>query len=507
MELSLKQFVQDIRRSGTPLAVIESSDQYATIGEVSAIVNGQSPKIQWDFIRGTEALGATEELRREADKVRAEVFFDPTANVDATVNNPVALLAMAAKLPERAVLFMVNAQSWIEGDNGVAARQALHNLRDALKANGATLFMLAPRINLAPEIVGDVEIFNEPLPDRAQLEAIVTGLCEEAEIPLPDAKQAVDALVGLSAFRAEQVAALAARKTGLDIDTLWERKKQAVSQTPGLSVDKDTFTFDDIGGHNRIKQFGKLLFNGPEPPAVVIRVEEIEKVMGGASGDTSGTSQDALQVLLSGMEDWNFGGIIAYGPPGSGKSLFSKALANTFSKPCISLDLNATKGSLVGSSEARVRQAFGVITAIAGKGGAFFVATANKLSTVPPELRRRFRYGVWMFDLPTPEERAAIWKLNLDKYGLAPLPDGFDDEGYSGADIRSICELAWRCGVGVAEARGFITLSRTNADALAECRSAAVGKYMSSAYEGQYRLPTEVAEQPVKARGGRKLAV
>jgi hypothetical protein len=83
----------------------------------------------------------------------------------------------------------------------------------------------------------------------------VADTFESANLPVPDrgmVSKAVDALVGL-AFPAEQVLAMSLSKKGLDVERLWERKRQAVEQTPGLTVWRGGETFDQIGGCDNIK--------------------------------------------------------------------------------------------------------------------------------------------------------------------------------------------------------------------------------------------------------------
>ena len=55
-------------------------------------------------------------------------------------------------------------------------------------------------------------------------------------------------LLGLAAFPAEQVLAMSLSRTGLDLDQLWERKRQVIEQAPGLSVWRggETFTFEQV---------------------------------------------------------------------------------------------------------------------------------------------------------------------------------------------------------------------------------------------------------------------
>ena len=105
----------------------------------------------------------------------------------------------------------------------------------------------------------------------------------------------------------------------------------------------------------------------PRPPAPSVKRMRaaVEKAMAGATGDTSGVSQDLLASLLSYMQDRAASGIIAVGPPGSGKSAWAKATGNTGKIPTIVFDLGGMKGSLVGQSEANIRSALKLVSAVA----------------------------------------------------------------------------------------------------------------------------------------------
>ncbi|MBU4234452.1 MAG: AAA family ATPase [Proteobacteria bacterium] len=60
-----------------------------------------------------------------------------------------------------------------------------------------------------------------------------------------------------------------------------------------------------------------------------------------------------------------FRGILLLGVPGTGKSHFAKALGNQVGWPCLSLNLGKVFGSLVGESEAKMRDALKVVDAMA----------------------------------------------------------------------------------------------------------------------------------------------
>src|SRR5688572_27115226 len=312
------------RRVSTPIICVRSPDPAATIGRIRQVYpNGKVPVLHWDCCRGATGIN-------ESGEAAAGILQEQGPIMAAS-----EMLISAARLPEQSILFFANIQLFLDIET---VQQALWNLRDQFKLNRRTLVLLCPDVSLPAVISQDVLVLDEPLPTEADLEKVIASVYESADLPAPDEptrKRAADALLGLGAFPAEQSAAMSLTKAGLDMDTLWQRKYQAIEQTGGLSVDRSSESFEDIGGLEQIKKFSGGVFGGNQPPRIVVRVEEIEKTMAGARGDMSGTSQDALQVLLTEMEDRNYTGIIAVGPPGSGKSIYSKALGKTFSVPSL----------------------------------------------------------------------------------------------------------------------------------------------------------------------------
>src|SRR5262249_42274040 len=143
-------------------------------------------------------------------------------------------------------------------------------------------------------------------------------------------------------------------------------------------------------------------------------------------------------------------------------------------RPTLLLDVGALLGSLVGQSEANLRQALRVADAMApcvlfcdevekalagvgaqGDSGVatrlfghlltwladhdsdvFVVATANDVSKLPPEFARAERFdGLFFVDLPDARARDAIWALYRRQFGI---PDGQlrpDDTAWTGAEV------------------------------------------------------------------------
>lgn len=497
------------RKRGVSLLCFRGPDLSAMYTALLGSLAKDRAPFTWDIVRG---MRPSEDANGVPNKLAVAVAArnEPESGIIPIVPgktvNPVEALDRAATLPPGSVLFFFNAQRYFMGDKAAGVIQAMALLRDKFKKDQRTLVMLVPEVTFPIELEQDVIIFDDPLPDDQELGSIVKSMYVSGGLDDPDDKtlsRVVDGVRGLSAFTTEQVVSMALTPSGININLLRQRTNSAIEQTPGLLVDRDTFTFDDIGGLKEAKRDWTDLMNGPAPPRLIVRWEEIEKALGG-QGDTSGVSQDLTGVVLTEMEDNDWYGMIYYGVAGSGKSLLCKACGNSFGIRSIRMDINATKASLVGESGKRARQMMRRIKSIAGVGGACFVASANKLVTVSPEMRRRFRYGIWMFDLPDNEEKKPIWEINLRKYqalGYKNLGDKRPDDGvYTGADIRNVVEKGWRYGRTLLDAsRSIVPVAISDPDAIKEMRELADGSFLSASYPGKYRKPDESAA-PVIAR-------
>jgi hypothetical protein len=306
-------------------------------------------------------------------------------------------------------------------------------------------------------------------------------------------QQALDALLGLAAFPAEQVLAMSVSRSGLDLDQLWDRKRQVIEQTPGLSVWRGGETFDDIGGCDNIKRFLNAVIDGAEAPRGIVFLDEIEKAFAGTGTDLSGVKTELTGAILTWMQDRGADGCLLIGPPGAAKSLVAKATGNTAGIPTIAFDLGAMQNALVGSSGERLRSALKVVDAVTN-GRSLWIATCNSIGTLPPELRRRFTLGTFFFDLPSPAERTAIWKIYLAKYGVSgELPD---DDGWTGAEIKECCRKSYRLALSLKESAEYIVpVSRSTADQIKALRQQASGKFISASRRGIYQFQESVARR------------
>lgn len=494
-EMTLSRTFRKAFYAGTPLVAITTPDSAHTIRMMINELNEDVMHAEWDVVRGFITH----------DEKSASALKVVSGNVPVT--NAGEMFKAIAKLPPSFVVFVHNAHLlW----QNVMIMQSISNLRDLFKPDHKMFVAIGANYTLPKELVNDVLMLDEGLPTDEELDVIIRDVYVNADQTIPSdysIAQSVDGIRGLSAFLAEQNASMAIGKDGINNAMLWSLKKKSIESNKGIKFFYGGTTFDEIGGLGAIKGLAKGAFHGNVKRGAVVWIDEIDKALAGAGGgnatESSGTSADALDVLLDFMESSGATGIIAVGPPGTGKTITARAMAATYELPLIKLDLNATKGKFVGDSEASIRQAIATIDTLA-KGGAFFFATANRLEALPTELLRRFKLGIYFFDTPDVDERETIWQIQFKRYGIDPNSERPDDTTYVGSDIRNICEISHEFGISLIEASKMITpVVQTNPDAVERLRMQADGHFLSASIPGIYNMETA----PSHTQRGRTIRV
>ena len=493
---------KSVRRAGCPLVGYETPDAQASMREIIGCLNGKGREVPiclHDLIRGL--VGVNELGVAYAGEVSPEGPIQSS--------NPTECLSILAKtMPERAIVFMLNAHREIEDGQGFnpGVSMGLFLCRSRCEEQGATIVLMAPALKLPPELQRDVVVITEELPDATVLGAVVDSLVQDAvsqtpSFPAPGAEERdriVETLRGLSVFEARQALGLSVSKGGIDREKLWGRKRRAIEATPGLEVWTGGERFSDLGGLGNLKAFlTRILTSGNTPVRAIFFWDELEKMLSGAvdGGGDGGASKDQLGMVLRLMQDKVIPGLMLVGPAGTGKSSIAKGAGNVAGVPVIAWDFGAMKSRYVGDSEERIRAAVGVAMAIS-QGNAIVIATCNKLASLPPEVKRRFSLGTFFVDLPTDEEQAFIWPIWMAKYGLKeqPLPPCKD---WTGAEIRACCDVAYRGGMTLVEASSFVVpVCKSGADSISQLRKVASQSFISASYAGVYRLP--VAQETTK---------
>ncbi len=339
--------------------------------------------------------------------------------------------------------------------NNPQIKRKLRSVSQRLKFTKKSILITAPANKLPEELKDEAVIVEFPLPNTDDLEDVLTNLTKTPKVkvnltPLGREKM-VQAALGLTASQAQRVFAKAIVRDGVlddrDIELVTEEKKLIIRESEALEFFAVTETPDDVGGLGILKDW--------------LRMRE------------RAFTQEARKYGLPAPK-----GIALIGIPGTGKSLTAKMIGGLWRLPLLRLDVGSLFGSLVGESEERARRALRLAETVApcilwidemekalAHGGldsgtstrvfgtiltwmqektspVFVVATANDITSLPPELLRRGRFDeIFFLDLPTEDERKEIFAVHLRK--RSRLPQDFDisilaaeSEGYVGSEIE-----------------------------------------------------------------------
>ena len=419
-------------------------------------------------------------------------------SADAGGNDPLAAIRSINGLadPESSAILVL--QNFQRFTGSVEVVQALAQQIVAGKQNRCFIVVLAPVVDIPCELEKLFVVLEHDLPSRDQLEEIAGGIAtEDGELPEGDELATIlDAGAGLTRYEAEGAFSLSLVRHGrIQADAIWELKSGMLKKSGLLQLHRGAERFENLGGLQSLKGFCRRAMRNQG-------------------------HRDPLRRPR---------GVLLLGVPGTGKSAFSKALGAETGRPTLILDVGALMGSLVGSTEANIRQALKIADAMAPcvlmvdevekalsglansgttdsgvtarlfgtfltwmndhQSDVFLVTTCNDISKLPPEFCRAERFdGVWFLDLPSREQRQAIWGIYLDQFGIDPNQTRPQDEGWTGAEIRACCRLAALLDVPlVAAAQNVVPVSQTACESVDRLRGWAAGRCLDAEAGGLYR--------------------
>ena len=508
--MNLIKQLKAARAVSTPLIAITTTDQPGVTKVITEQINGDTPVLRWDRSRGYQALNdhAKPVIERMLKKLGCNMDELPMVTSDPASALRLAISKFDEKtqvIPAKVIIIAQSMNVFLNEQPNGEIVQGVLNCRDAFKSNQRMLIMLSLDFRFPAEIQNDVILLDDPLPTEEAYGKVVEVLHEAArkhgfKKPTDSYKRdVVRSVRGLSGFEAEQVLAMSMAmnpKLGkIDTANAWELKRKAVSKVPGLTMTLDGPPLADLRGLDRIVGCFGRLWDGPEPPELVVRVDEIDKALAGLGsqggpGDNTGVTQDLLGQLLINMEDNGWNGGVLMGIRGAGKTVLTESIGKAHNIPTIAIDTGEMKGAgggIVGTAEAAYRNAFRTIKSIGGK-RVLVLATCNRMEALPPELLRRFKLGVWFFDLLSSDERAALWPIYLNRYGLDEQETPCDS-GWTGAEIRNCCEMAYKMNLSVKEVGEtmIVPITRSDNNSVTSMQSMAETKgYLSVSTVGAY---------------------
>ena len=463
---------------------IESHEHADALAEITQLCRQEDWQLAvWDIEQGLRARGTQSPAENDGS--------DPLAAIR-------SLAAMAT--PEgdgTAVLVLCNFHRFL---SSVEIVQALARQISAGKQQRLFVLVLSPVVQIPIELEKLFVVVEHELPGREQLEAIARSIAtEEGDLPEATVSPVLDAAAGLTRYEAEGAFSLSLiRHNRLVPQAIFEQKAQTLKKSGLLALHRGSETFADLGGLDSLKAFCSRALRRSAAAGTRAR------------------------------------GVALVSPPGCGKSQFCKALGNEVGRPTLTLDVGSLMGSLVGQSESQTRQALKIADAmapcvlfcdeadkaLAGASGSgdsgvsarlfgtlltylsdhtsdvFVVVTANDVSKLPPEFFRSERFdGLFMLDLPGSQEKQAIWKLYLAKFGLDAKQKLPADDLWTGAEIRSCCRLSALLDVPLLHAaQNVVPVAVTASEALGRLRTWASGRCLSADKPGIYQHAAATAK-------------
>lgn len=367
----------------------------------------------------------TDGIYNEADKKRKLGTTDP-----------IKAMEFVEKCDEDAIFIFKDLHVYFGVPGRPISYDLIRKMRDIIpllheSVSRKNVVLVSPQLLIPEDMQKELSVFDFPLPDVTEIIGMIDQIIEEnyldVDLTYEDKEKMAKAALGLTLQEAENAFSRAiVQNRGLDmnaIKVIFDEKNQVIKKTGILEFIKSNLNLDDIGGLENLKSWLLKRNNSWLDSA---RKYNIPAPKG---------------VLITGI-------------PGCGKSLTAKAMSEIWQLPLLKLDMGKIFSGIVGSSEENMRRAIATAEAVApsilwvdeiekglaGTGSSgdsgtttrifgtfltwmqektapvFVVATANNISTLPPELLRKGRFDeIFFVDLPTESERKKIFKVHLSK--------------------------------------------------------------------------------------------
>lgn len=422
--MKLAQEIKTLIRARYPILYIVTGEEMRVQNLLIEIARDRQKKLfEWSYTTGLVPAGTS----IQSQKHRNAATRDPLVALDQVIDQV-----------EPAIFVFKDFHPFLTKSNFAVIRK-LKEIALHLKNSYKTIILVSAAQEIPPELEKEITVLNFPLPDRAELGALLDRIVEDVkqfrqvavELDETGRDRLLGAALGLTLNEAENVFAKIIvkdeRLSGDDVNEVFAEKQQIIRKSGLLEYYATGETFRQVGGMPVLKDW-----------------------------------LDKRAIAFS-RQARDFGlpppkGILLLGVQGCGKSLCAKAVSSHWQLPLLRFDMGRMFGSLVGSSEENVRKAIAVAESVApailwvdeidkafagsqGSGSTdggttarvfgtfltwlsektapvFVVATANDISQLPPELMRKGRLDeIFFVDLPSEEERAQIFDIHLERRG------------------------------------------------------------------------------------------
>ncbi len=439
-----------ILRSRTPIIIIETRDEARILEilqsiSISGSLDEYMPLFRWTVTDGLQ---------------RIDIVLEPQP----LNSDPSDVLKHIRAVAKPGIYVLLDFHPFLEDPVHV---RLIKDICIRYREIARQIVLISHTVKLPSELESFSARFDMALPTEDERRKIIQRVADEWSRENPGSRVQADAkayemlirnLAGLTYGDTEQLARNAIFVDGAitksDLPGVMQAKYELLNRGGALQFEYDTARFNDVGGLTRLKEWlsqRKAVFRG----------------------DSSAAHLDAPK------------GILLLGVQGCGKSLAAKATAGIFGVPLLRLDFGAIYDKYHGETERKLRESLKtadvmspcvlwideIEKGIAGRGGetgttqrvlgtfltwmaekksqVFVVATANDISSLPPELVRKGRFDeIFFVDLPKMKVRKSILAIHLTRrdqslknFKLEPLAAA--TAGFSGAEIEQAVVAAF----------------------------------------------------------------
>ena len=476
--------LNDYLSAAYPILAVETHEEMRVVSEIRSVVANRTwrkeepPKrsggqptyvtipvsyAEWDSVSGMIKIPLVQSAGAEVQAVNGS-------------KEPPLALNLIKTFQEPTVVVMKDIHPFIEVPS---VWRTLRNIIGSIKESGVTIIFISPRLKIAAEIAKEVQVVEYRMPSRDELALAFRNYIETNIAPKPGYEDLIvdpviteavaEAAMGMTSAEADNAFALAtiasARKTKkVKFDRDFVRgifeEKIANLKNSALEYKATNAGFESVGG--------------------------LEAVKAWSMRRRQGFSEEARRLRLPYPK-----GVLMAGIKGCGKTTVAQAIAHQFGFPLFMLDIGKLFASKVGETEALTRETIRLMESLgravvlidelekslgssATSGGGdsgtssrmfgtlvswmslktcpvFIIGTLNNFEVLPSELIRKGRFDeVWWVDLPTSEERMAIFnallqhKFKLTSFKVEEASDPLIEatRDFSGAEIEAVIEEA-----------------------------------------------------------------
>lgn len=475
--------------------------------EIEVLVKARYPilyLVSWEERRVVDTLTeiATKLKRKLTTWTVTQGFVPPLgSNRESKLSGELlALVQIIETMPDYSMILLKDFHPYIKDPRVI---RLLRDLAGKMRGRDITLLLMGPTLTIPTDLEKDITVVDFPLPGYTDIEKVLDRAAEQVKgMPNVDVtlepvakEQLIKSAQGMTLDEIESVFARSlVESKKFDIGVVLEEKKQIIRKSGILEYYPAADKLTDVGGMELLKSWLDKRSNSFTDKAKEFGIPSPR-------------------------------GVLLLGVQGCGKSLLAKAIAANWRLPMLKLDVGRIFGSLVGQSEENIRKAIKTAESVAPcvlwadelekgfagvSGGVsdsgttarvfatfltwmqektspvFLIATANDVSSLPPEMLRKGRFDeIFFVDLPDKKERSQIFAIHLVKRNREPGQFGLDEladltKGFSGAEIEQVIVgglyAAYERGSEleqkdlVAEATAAVPLSRTMREEIQELR-------------------------------------